>query len=126
MEDEKRLNAKRMNVEGKWQMINILCDINYILPKELQLKPNEYFILSEIWSHSDNNYISIISNQTIANYTGISLRTVERIVPQLVEKGWLINLSNRYHNSKVRKLVVPEYVKELIELNLNETDNLSD
>ena len=119
MEDEKRLNAKRMNVEGKWQMINILCDVNSILPKELQLKPSEFFILSEIWNHSDNNYISIISNQTLANYTGISLSTVERIVPQLVKKGWLINVKNRYCNSKVRKIVIPDYVKELIELNLN-------
>ena len=124
-ENIKHLNPKRVKVEGRFKILNIISDVNRILPKELKLKPNQQLILFQMWSHADENNVSIISNQTISLNTNLTIRTVETHVPELVRLGWIEDLKSRYNNSKVRRLVIPDKVMDLIEEDLtflNETE----
>ncbi|MTO65340.1 hypothetical protein GMC17_14370, partial [Turicibacter sanguinis] len=121
--ETKHLNPNRINVEGKFRMINIICDVNMILPKELQLSLSQRAILIDIWSNSDSNYQSIISNKTISLHTGMNIRTVERVLPELVDLGWIINVRRRYHNSVVRQLAIPDKIMKLIEEDLSNTND---
>ena len=113
------LNPKRMNVEGRFKIINIISDVNMILPKELKLNINQIGILTVMWTHLDEDDTAIISNETIALKTNLSLRTVKTQVKLLVELGWIKIVKRRYNNSSIRQVVIPKEVLTLIENDLN-------
>lgn len=123
--EEKHLNPNRINADGKFRLLNIICDVNMILPKDLQLSLSQRAILVDIWSNSDSNYQSIISNKTIALHTGMNQRTAERVISELVRLGWLINVKRRYNNTVVRRLSVPDEIMKLIEEDLTD-DNCTE
>ena len=122
--DKKHLNDKRINIKGRFQMVNIITDVNLILPDELKLKSTEQHILLVMWSHANEENTLYISNNTISEKTNLSLRTVERHIPILEEKGWLKTVKINNGGSKVRKIVIPNEVLKLIADDLP-TDNMT-
>ena len=122
--NKKHLNDKRINIKGRFQMVNIITDVNLILPDELKLKSTEQHILLVMWSHANEENTLYISNNTISEKTNLSLRTVERHIPILEEKGWLKTVKINNGGSKIRKIVIPNEVLKLIADDLP-TDNMT-
>ena len=122
--NKKHLNDKRINIKGRFQMVNIITDVNLILPDELKLKSTEQHILLVMWSHANEENTLYISNNTISEKTNLSLRTVERHIPILEKKGWLKTVKINNGGSKIRKIVIPNEVLKLIADDLP-TDNMT-
>ena len=122
--NKKHLNDKRINIKGRFQMVNIITDVNLILPDELKLKSTEQHILLVMWSHANEENTLYISNNTISEKTNLSLRTVERHIPILEEKGWLKTVKINNGGSKIRKIVIPNEILKLIADDLP-TDNMT-
>ena len=122
--NKKHLNDKRINIKGRFQMVNIITDVNLILPDELKLKSTEQHILLVMWSHANEENTLYISNNTISEKTNLSLRTVERHIPMLEEKGWLKTVKINNGGSKIRKIVIPNEILKLIADDLP-TDNMT-
>ena len=114
------MKEKRLSADEKFKVFNIICNVNMILPKDLQLSLSQRAILIDIWSNSDSNCESIISNKMIALHTGMNQRTVERIVPELVRLGWLINVKRNYDYTMTRRLSIPDEIMKLIEKDLTD------
>ena len=112
--DKKHLNDKRINIKGRFQMVNIITDVNLILPDNLKLKGTEQHILLVMWTHANEENVLYISNSTISEKTNLTLRTVEKYVPLLEKKGWLRTIKVNESGSKVRKITIPEEILKLI------------
>ena len=112
--DKKHLNDKRINIKGRFQMVNIITDVNLILPDNLKLKGTEQHILLVMWTHANEENVLYISNSTISEKTNLTLRTVEKYVPLLEKKGWLRTIKVNESGSKVRKIIIPEEILKLI------------
>ena len=112
--DKKHLNNKRINIKGRFQMVNIITDVNLILPDNLKLKGTEQHILLVMWTHANEENVLYISNSTISEKTNLTLRTVEKYVPLLEKKGWLRTIKVNESGSKVRKITIPEEILKLI------------
>ena len=70
------------------------------------LTPIEILIISQVWEYQSKDKECFISNETLAEYFGVSIDTVKRTLTKLEKKGILNRETKSSQKGKDRKMTV--------------------